>query len=167
MFGITFRQPFRMKLHAQHKRHPPRRFRPQFHRFNDPVTAPRRRHQRLRRFQHRLMVRTVHAQNPLPGNSGQQRTGCQRHFMHQFARLIHAPMVERAGNLPADVRDQPPAQRDIQHLMPAANRQQRFALAEYFVNQHQLAQVASAAVRCLRRRFCGRRAEDFCRKDRD
>ena len=53
--------------------------------------------------------------------------------MHQFARLVHALMVQRTGRLAADVRNQPAAERNIQQLVPAANGEQRFALAENLV----------------------------------
>jgi hypothetical protein len=43
-------------------------------------------------------------------------------------------MVQRAGHLAANVRNQPAAEREVQQLMPAANCQKRFVLAKNFVN---------------------------------
>ena len=76
-------------------------------------------------------------------------------------------MVQRAGHLPADVRDQPAAERDVQQLMPAANRQKRFALVKNFTNQNQFAANRVRRRRELSPRFSAPRAADFLRKDRD
>ena len=67
--------------------------------------------------------------------------------MHQLARLVHALMVQRAGHLPADVRNQFATERDVQQLVPVANGQQRLALAENLLNQDQLAPVAPGVQR--------------------
>ena len=113
MSHITRRQSFRMELHAQKERHFPRGFRFQLHRLDNSIRADSRRHERFRRFPHRLMMRTVHAQNPLARNLGEQRAGCQRRFMHQFERPIELLMVQRTWHLLANVRDELTAKRDV------------------------------------------------------
>jgi hypothetical protein len=66
--------------------------------------------------------------------------------MHQIGRLVRLLMVDCAGNLTADVGDQPAAERDVQQLMAAADGQERLALAENLINQDDFAQVTPAAV---------------------
>ena len=71
MFAVFMCQPFRMKLHAQKKRHLPRRFRLQLHRLDNSVAAACCRHQRPRRFQYRLMMGTVYTQHARFANFGE------------------------------------------------------------------------------------------------
>ena len=88
--------------------------------------------------------------------------------MHQISPALSEPlMVQRAGNLLADVRDQLPAERDVEQLMAATDRQQRFALAENFVNQNQFEQIALAAVGRLLDGRADFFRQVFLRKDRD
>jgi hypothetical protein len=95
------------------------------------------------------MMRTVHAQTRLPVILASSEFAVNATSCTNRARLVQPLMVQRAGNLLADVRDQLSAKRDVQQLMSATDRQQRFALAENFVNQNQFEQIAFAAVgRC-------------------
>ena len=59
--------------------------------------------------------------------------------MHDLIPLVHTAMVQRPAHLGADVAHQRASESDIDHLMSAADRQERFGLAEDFVDQDQLA----------------------------
>ena len=67
--------------------------------------------------------------------------------MHQIKRLGHLAMIHAARKLLPDVRQEPAAERDVQQLMAAANRQHRLALLKNFRNQNQFALVSSAVIR--------------------
>ena len=67
--------------------------------------------------------------------------------MDNFAFLVWARMVLRAGKLRNNIHDQCSAEADVQQLVPATDREQRFALAKNFIQQYQLTQIPRAAVR--------------------
>ena len=66
--------------------------------------------------------------------------------MHYFAAPVHAAVLQGLGPENAQVRHQGAAERHVEHLMAAADAQQRLALAEGFVNQNELAQVPGTSV---------------------
>src|SRR5689334_3436461 len=67
--------------------------------------------------------------------------------MHYFAALIRPPMVGSARQLTQNIHHQRATERDVEHLMAAANRQQRFALAESFIPQDYFAQIPLPTIR--------------------
>ena len=106
------------------------------------------------------MVRAVHANLTLAGNLGQQASRCQMYFVNTCAAAVHPPMIQNPPALRGQVGNQRATQRDIEDLLSATNRQQRFALPEYFIHQHQLAQVPRATIgtRADRAAQAGRKA---------
>src|SRR5689334_13160063 len=66
--------------------------------------------------------------------------------MNDIAAFVQASVLHGAGDFARDIHDQRATHGDIKHLVAAANGEQRFALAEDFIDQDQFAQIALAAV---------------------
>ena len=93
--------------------------------------------QRFSDFCNRLMMGAIHSQVAVTHNASKHRATLHLNCMHHIVFEVHLPVIDSPGSLLRDVHQQAPPQRHVQNLLPAANRQQRLALAQHLINEQQ------------------------------
>ena len=121
---------------------------------DDPVRGPRDGREPAAERLQRLVVEAVHVHVQRPEDSGEARALLHLHVVHRLVppRLLERllAVVERRREIARDVLEEAPAERDVQHLKAAADREERHAAFERPVGQLDLERVT-------RRRDLGRR----------
>ena len=82
-----------------------------------------------------LVMRAVGAGLNGSEECGDLRVHSERHFVDELEFSFNLLMSERTGELRGNVHDQSAAERDVEHLVTAADAKQRLALTEEFVEQ--------------------------------
>src|SRR5688572_17518525 len=73
-----------------------------------------------------------------------ERASLDFYLVNNVVFLVSSRVVRGTGNLLSNIDDQGASQCDIQDLMAATDREERFALAKYLVYEHQFEQIALA-----------------------